>query len=31
MTLWIVRAGVVIFVFGVFTGICLSGLAGRPE
>ena len=28
MTLWIVRAGVVIFVFGVFTGIRLSGLAG---
>jgi hypothetical protein len=29
--MWTVAAGVVIFIFGVFTGICLSGLAGCPE
>jgi hypothetical protein len=30
--MWTVAGGVVIFIFGVFTGICLCGLlAGCPE
>ena len=30
--MWTVAGGVVIFIFGAFTGICLSGLlAGCPE
>jgi hypothetical protein len=29
MSLWIAAVAVAIFVFGVFTGICVSGLLAR--